>query len=286
MSPTRGDLRADRDRDVPAEPVVQRRVAADHGVRLRPRALASRSTNGGLTWSELVTVIRDTAPTVFNDKQSITADPTDAIATCTRSGTGSSSPGASARASASFRTSSFSWACLVRPVCGCGHLVGAGAADLRPGSARPDDRQPDRRPTERDAGRHLHRVQQREREEEAWRLHPRPPVDRQGHDLVKPFDVGRLGTTGTSTRRRGIRSEPATSLPRSQSTRRRRPRVAGSTRSADASPNRGQADAVAFSQSLDGGLTWSSAVKVNKADRDSDRQPAGVHAVGGRPART
>ena len=40
--------------------------------------LASRSTNGGLTWSDPVVVKRDTAPTVFNDKQSITADPTNA----------------------------------------------------------------------------------------------------------------------------------------------------------------------------------------------------------------
>ena len=40
--------------------------------------LASRSTDGGLTWSDPVVVRRDTAPTVFNDKQSITADPTNA----------------------------------------------------------------------------------------------------------------------------------------------------------------------------------------------------------------
>ena len=40
--------------------------------------LASRSTNGGLTWSDPVVVRRDTAPSVFNDKQSITADPTNA----------------------------------------------------------------------------------------------------------------------------------------------------------------------------------------------------------------
>ena len=40
--------------------------------------LASRSTNGGLTWSDPFVVIRDTAPSVFNDKQSITADPTNA----------------------------------------------------------------------------------------------------------------------------------------------------------------------------------------------------------------
>ncbi len=37
--------------------------------------LVSKSTNGGDSWSEPITVIRDTAPTVFNDKQSITADP-------------------------------------------------------------------------------------------------------------------------------------------------------------------------------------------------------------------
>jgi len=40
--------------------------------------LASRSTNGGLTWTPPVVVRRDTAPNVFNDKQSITADPTNA----------------------------------------------------------------------------------------------------------------------------------------------------------------------------------------------------------------
>ena len=70
--------------------------------------LASRSTDGGLTWSSPIRVIRDTAPTVFNDKQSITADPTNAsyvYAVWDRL----VFPG-SERASvvASFRTSSFS----------------------------------------------------------------------------------------------------------------------------------------------------------------------------------
>jgi hypothetical protein len=70
--------------------------------------LASRSTDGGLTWSTPVVVIRDTAPTVFNDKQTITADPTNAdfvYAAWDRL----VFPG-SERASvqASFRTSSFS----------------------------------------------------------------------------------------------------------------------------------------------------------------------------------
>lgn len=40
--------------------------------------LASKSTDGGLTWSDPNVVIRDTDANVFNDKQSITADPTDA----------------------------------------------------------------------------------------------------------------------------------------------------------------------------------------------------------------
>jgi hypothetical protein len=40
--------------------------------------LASKSTDGGLTWSRPIEVIRDLDANVFNDKQSITADPNDA----------------------------------------------------------------------------------------------------------------------------------------------------------------------------------------------------------------
>jgi hypothetical protein len=40
--------------------------------------LASKSTNGGLTWSKPRVVIRDLDANVFNDKQSITADPNSA----------------------------------------------------------------------------------------------------------------------------------------------------------------------------------------------------------------
>lgn len=39
--------------------------------------LASRSTDGGVTWSDPIEVIRDLDANVFNDKQTITADPTD-----------------------------------------------------------------------------------------------------------------------------------------------------------------------------------------------------------------
>lgn len=37
--------------------------------------LVSKSTDGGNTWSEPITLINDTDPTVLNDKESITADP-------------------------------------------------------------------------------------------------------------------------------------------------------------------------------------------------------------------
>lgn len=40
--------------------------------------LASKSGDGGLSWSDPVPIKTDAAPTVFNDKQSITADPHDA----------------------------------------------------------------------------------------------------------------------------------------------------------------------------------------------------------------
>ena len=40
--------------------------------------LVSRSTDGGDTWSEPITLIRETSAFNFNDKESITADPTDA----------------------------------------------------------------------------------------------------------------------------------------------------------------------------------------------------------------
>jgi BNR repeat-like domain len=40
--------------------------------------LASKSEDGGLTWSDPKVVIRDLDANVFNDKQTITADPTDA----------------------------------------------------------------------------------------------------------------------------------------------------------------------------------------------------------------
>ncbi len=54
----------------------------------------------------------------------------------------------------------------------------------------------------------------------------------------------------------------------------------------DARVNGGGADGVALSRSTDGGLTWSPRIKVNKTPTNiPDRQPAGVHTVGRRRSR-
>jgi hypothetical protein len=42
----------------------------------RNGVLVSRSTNGGTSWDEPISLIRDTDANVFNDKESVTADPT------------------------------------------------------------------------------------------------------------------------------------------------------------------------------------------------------------------
>ncbi len=57
-------------------------VSLSIGIRpdglIAPSALlVSKSTDGGLTWSAPITVIRDEPPTVLNDKQALTADPAD-----------------------------------------------------------------------------------------------------------------------------------------------------------------------------------------------------------------
>ena len=47
------------------------------GVQTTNAIIVNKSEDGGRTWSRPKTIIRDTRPTVFNDKESITADPND-----------------------------------------------------------------------------------------------------------------------------------------------------------------------------------------------------------------
>ena len=80
-----------------------------------------------------------------------------------------------------------------------------------------------------------------------------------------PFDVARLGTIGIFDPETGDPVRTGDIIPDIAVDSSATPRAAASTPSGRTrASNSGQADAIAFSQSLDGGLTWSSPIKVNK----------------------
>ena len=191
---------------------------------------------------------------MFNDKQTITADPTDAsyvYAVWDRL----VFPG-SERASvvASFRTSAFSGPAWFARSTDAGltwepaRQIGIRASRIRRSATRSSSSQ-------RNPGRHLHGVQQRERKEERRVHRPRAALDRQGRHLVGPLitshGCGTIGVTDPETGAdvRGRRHHPDIAVDPASG------RLYAVWQ--DASFDNNQADAIAFSQSLDGGLTWS-----------------------------
>ena len=247
--PTHGSRSARRDR----VPVELLRSTTSHLRSRRPtsttRCFASRSTDGGLTWSDPVVVKQGTAPTVFNDKQTITADPTNAnfvYAVWDRL----VFPGSERASVSRLPDELLSAAPPGSPDRRTRRHVGACAADLGPGSERPDDRQPDRRPAERGPGGPLHRVQQRKREEAARRLPSASCGPRtRAPPGPAPFDVARLRTIGATDPETGDAGARRGHHPRHRG-RSRPQRAALYAVSQDASLNGGEADATAFSQSV------------------------------------
>ncbi len=229
--------------------------------------LASRSTNGGLTWSDPKVVIRDTAPTVFNDKQSITADPNLTSANYVYAVWDRLVFPGSERASvqASFNTSSFSGPAWFARSSDFGanweparEIYDPGQRDQTIGNqivVQPNG-------TLVDIFTEFNNENAKKRRGGFVRV--LRSTDK-GSTWSGPYDVGRLGTIGNFDPETGDPVRTGDIIPdiAVDST-------AGPTRGRlyavwqDASVNDVQADAIAFSQSLDGGLHWSTPIKVNK----------------------
>ena len=167
----------------------------------RNAVLASRMRDGSTTWSEPFVLRADNSRTGvplannFNDKESLTADPTDAsgnlvyavwdgVAELQRAAPGARALTLLARSD------------VVRAhdLGRCGDAgVGARSSDLRPRRPQPDDLEPDRRAPERGADRRLLPVQVDRRAGRPRNQHRRDPLDRQGCELVAEGDSDRAG---------------------------------------------------------------------------------------------
>ena len=263
---------------VPAVPVLQRRSPPFTTEDFDHALLASKSTNGGLTWTDPVVVIRDTAPT-SSTTSSRSRQTRRTPVSSTRSGIDSSSRERSGERRGVVPCERLPGPDLVRPEHERRPVVGAGAPDLRPGPERPDDRQPDRRAAGRHAGGHLHRVQQRKHEASSAAATVRVlrSTDK-GVTWSGPFLVDRLGTIGDQrSRDRCTPSGPATSSRTSRSTARTGGLYAVWQ---DARFSGGQNDG---DRVLAVARRRAHVVDADQGQPDADenpvREPAGVHAV-------
>ena len=225
--------------------------------------LVSKSTNGGSTWGDPKIIRRDTNPTVFNDKQSITADPTSAsrvYAIWDRL----VFPSERASTSASFNTAAFRGPIWFSRTTNGGTSWEAARQIYDPGQndqtignqivVLPDG-------TLVDLFNEIHNDNSKKERGNSVRV-----IRSTDHGVTwsGPIFVDLLGTifvtdpeTGDDVRTGDIIPDIALA-----------PNGDLYAVWQDARVNGGQADGIALSRSTDGGLTWSPHVKVNKTPED------------------
>jgi hypothetical protein len=223
--------------------------------------LASKSENFGVTWSDPVEVIRDLDANVFNDKQSITADPNDAdfvYAVWDRLVFPTSE-----RASviAGFVTAAFrgpTW--FARSTDG-GETWERAHQIYDPGQ---NDQTIANQIAVRPQGALVNLFAEFRNESKrglrGWSVKVMRSNDK-GMTWSRPIHVSRLGTIAVTDPESGHDVRTGDIIP-DIAVNRANGRLYAVWQ--DARFNSNQADAIAFSQSLDGGLTWSAPIKVNK----------------------
>jgi hypothetical protein len=223
--------------------------------------LASTSTDGGQTWTDPVVVIRDTAPTVFNDKQSITADPTAAGLVYAVWDRLVFPPGERANVVASFRTSAFRGPAWFARSTNGGLTWEPPRQIYDPGQ---NDQTIGNQIVVQPSGTLVDLFTEFDNENAKKLRGETVRVLRSGDKGVtwsSPIVVNRLGTIEISDPDTGAPVRTGDIIP-----------DIGVDRTngrlyvvwQDARFSGGQNDSIAFSQSLDGGLTWSSPIKVNQ----------------------
>jgi hypothetical protein len=223
--------------------------------------LASKSTDGGLHWTDPVVVIRDTAPTVFNDKQTITADPTNGTHVYAVWDRLVFPQGERASVVASFNTSAFRGPAWFARSTNGGVSWETARQIYDPGQ---NDQTIGNQIVVQPVGTLVDIFTEFNNENKGKLRGATVRVLRsidKGMTWTGPFLVDRLGTIGISDPETGATVRTGDIIP-DIAVNRTNGRLYAVWQDARFSGNAN--DSIAFSQSLDGGLTWSTPIKVNQ----------------------
>jgi hypothetical protein len=223
--------------------------------------LASFSDDGGLTWSATREVIRDLDANVFNDKQTITADPNDARFVYAVWDRLIFPPSERASVISGFVTAAFRGPTWFNRSTDRGQTWEQPRQIYDPGQ---NDQTIANQIAVRPQGTLVNLFAEFRNESRqglrGWSVKVMRSNDK-GVTWSRPIHVSRLGTIAVTDPESGDDVRTGDIIP-DIAVNRTNGRLYAVWQ--DARFNNNQADAIAFSQSLDGGLSWSAPIKVNK----------------------